>query len=258
MIDSHVHLNDEAFYGKVDETVMAARAAGVTAFICVGFDTVTNRIALDIAHQYPFVYCTLGFHPSIAQNVTEKDLVELELGLEDPKVVAIGECGLDYYWDQTYKDIQHKIFQYQIELANKTKKPLIIHMRDASNDTLSMIRTFKHKDTEGVMHCYSGSVEMAHDFLKENLYISLAGPVTFKNAVTPKAVAAMVPSDRLLVETDSPYLAPSPNRGKPNSPVFLPLVLSAVATLRNMDLSEMDRITEENTRRLFKLPVYRE
>jgi len=255
MIDSHVHLNDEAFYGKVEETVMAARSAGVTAFICVGFDTVTNRIALEIAHQYPYVYCTLGFHPSIAQNVTAADLIELERLLDDPKVVAIGECGLDYYWDQTYKDIQKRIFQYQIELANKTKKPLIIHMRDASQDTLSMIRTFKDKATEGVMHCYSGSVEMVQDFIKENLYISLAGPVTFKNAVTPKAVALMVPSDRLLIETDSPYLAPSPNRGKQNSPEYLPLILSAIAILRTTEFSEIDRITEENTKRLFKLPI---
>ena len=253
MIDSHVHLNAEQFKGLVDETVKQALANGVNAMICIGYDALTNLLALEIADKYPEVYCTLGFHPEIAHDVTQEDIIALESMLKHPKVVGIGECGLDYYWDKTYILEQKAIFKAQIELANKTKLPLIIHMRDSALDTLEMIRQYKHKDTPGIMHCYSGSVEMVELFIKENLHISLAGPVTFKNAVTPKAVAKMVPVERLLIETDAPYLAPMPHRGKQDTPAYLPYTLAEIAKIREISSDELDKITEENTRKLFKI-----
>lgn len=253
MIDSHVHLNAEQFKGLVDETVKQALAIGVNAMICIGYDALTNLLALEIADKYPEVYCTLGFHPEIAHDVTQEDIIALESMLKHPKVIGIGECGLDYYWDKTYILEQKTIFKAQIELANKTKLPLIIHMRDSALDTLEMIRQYKHQDTPGIMHCYSGSVEMVDLFIKENLHISLAGPVTFKNAVTPKAVAKIVPIERLLIETDAPYLAPTPHRGKQNTPAYLPFTLAEIAKIREISMEELDKITEENTRKLFKI-----
>jgi len=253
MIDSHVHLNAEQFKGIVDETVKQALVNGVNAMICIGYDALTNLLAIEIADKYPQVYCTLGFHPEVAHEVTKEDIISLEAMLKHPKVVGIGECGLDYYWDKTYIIEQQAIFQAQIELANKTKLPLIIHMRDSAFDTLAMIKKYKDSDTPGIMHCYSGSVEMVESFTKENLHISLAGPVTFKNAVTPKEVAKIIPIDRLLIETDAPYLAPMPFRGKQNTPAYLPYTLAEVAKLREMSVDELDHITEENTKKLFKL-----
>ena len=253
MIDSHVHLNAVQFQESVDATIQAARSVGVDAFICIGYDPITNMRALEIAHKYPYVFATLGFHPEVAHQVTPADLEALESMINDPKVVGIGECGLDYYWDKTFIVEQKTIFKAQIEMANKHNLPLIVHMRDSAHDTLLMLQTHKAKSTSGIMHCYSGSVEMVSEFLNENLYISLAGPVSFKNAVTPKAVAAMVPSERLLIETDSPYLAPMPFRGKQNTPEYLPYVLKAIADIRVMDVIELDRITQENTCRLFKI-----
>lgn len=253
MIDSHVHLNATEFDTILEETIQRATAAHVNGFMCIGYDPLTNRKAIAIAEAYPSVYCTIGFHPEVAKTITEDDFIELEKMLAHPKVKGIGECGLDYYWDKSAVEEQKHIFRRQIELANKTHLPLIIHMRESALDTLTFLQTYKSYDTEGIMHCYSGSKEMVSDFLKLNLYISLAGPVTFKNAVTPKEVAKIVPIDRLLIETDAPYLAPVPFRGKQNTPEYLPHTLRAIAELRGIPVEELDFKTELNTRRLFKL-----
>jgi TatD DNase family protein len=185
--------------------------------------------------------------------VTEADLLSLEEMLKHPKVVGIGECGLDYYWDKSAIEEQKFVFKSQIELANKLNLPLIIHMRDSAFDTLEMIKNYKAKSTSGIMHCYSGSAQMVTDFVNENLYISVAGPVTFKNAVTPKEVAKVIPIERLLIETDAPYLAPMPYRGKQNTPEYLPYTLAEIARIREMDKDLLDQITEANTIRLFQL-----
>jgi len=258
MIDSHVHLNSTQFDQTVDETIQRSMAVGVNAFICIGYDAVTNMKAIAIAEKYPAVFCTIGFHPEVAKLVTPADLESLEVMLKHPKVVGIGECGLDYYWDKSAITEQKYVFQAQIELANKLNLPIIVHMRDSTLDTLKMLQTYKHQSTSGIMHCYSGSAEMVPDFIKENLYISLAGPVTFKNAVTPKEVAKIVPIERLLIETDAPYLAPVPYRGKQNTPEYLPYTLREVAKLRDIDVDKLDQITEANTIRLFKLTLINE
>ncbi|PKK99871.1 MAG: hydrolase TatD [Tenericutes bacterium HGW-Tenericutes-1] len=253
MIDSHVHLNATQFDTIVDETIKKSMAAGVNAFICIGYDAVTNMKAIAISETYDNVYCTIGFHPEVAKMVTEADLLSLEEMLKHPKVVGIGECGLDYYWDKSAIEEQKFVFKSQIELANKLNLPLIIHMRDSAFDTLEMIKNYKAKSTSGIMHCYSGSAQMVTDFVNENLYISVAGPVTFKNAVTPKEVAKVIPIERLLIETDAPYLAPMPYRGKQNTPEYLPYTLAEIARIREMDKDLLDQITEANTIRLFQL-----
>lgn len=253
MIDSHVHLNSTQFDTIVDETIKKSMAVGVNAFICIGYDAVTNMKAISISERYDNVYCTIGFHPEVAKMVTDADLASLEAMLKHPKVVGIGECGLDYYWDKSAIEEQKFVFKSQIELANKLNLPLIIHMRDSAFDTLEMIKTYKAKSTSGIMHCYSGSAQMVDDFIKENLYISLAGPVTFKNAVTPKEVAKIIPIERLLIETDAPYLAPMPYRGKQNTPEYLPYTLAEIARIREIDRDLLDQITEANTIRLFQL-----
>ena len=253
MIDSHVHLNATQFDTMVDETIKKSMAVGVNAFICIGYDAVTNMKAISISERYDNVYCTIGFHPEVAKMVTDADLASLEAMLKHPKVVGIGECGLDYYWDKSAIEEQKFVFKSQIELANKLNLPLIIHMRDSAFDTLEMIKTYKAKSTSGIMHCYSGSAQMVDDFVQENLYISLAGPVTFKNAVTPKEVAKIIPIERLLIETDAPYLAPMPYRGKQNTPEYLPYTLAEIARIREIDRDLLDQITEANTIRLFQL-----
>ena len=255
MIDSHVHLNSDQFTNIVDETIKSAIAAGVKAMICIGYDAVTNMRAISIAEKYDSVFCTIGFHPEVAKLVTQADLTSLEAMLKHPKVVGIGECGLDYYWDKSAIEEQKFVFKSQIELANKLHLPLIIHMRDSAFDTLEMIKKHKDKSTSGIMHCYSGSKEMVSDFVNENLYISLAGPVTFKNAITPKEVAKVIPIERLLIETDAPYLAPMPYRGKQNTPAYLPYTLAEIAKIREIDVEKLDQITEANTIRLFNLTL---
>lgn len=253
LFDSHVHLNDSDLFPIAEEIIERALHAGVKYFHVIGYDVLTNQRAIELANRYPSVYLALGYHPSAVKDITEEDLLLLEQQLQHPKCVAIGECGLDYYWDKTFEDKQKAIFKAQIELANKTKKPLVIHMRDSAHDTLVMLQKYKDKEVSGIMHCYSGSVEMVKDFLHENMYISLAGPVTFKNAKTPKAVAQIVPLDRLLIETDSPWLAPHPFRGKQNEPSFLPYINEEIARIRNIPVSEMAQITFDNTCRLLGL-----
>jgi TatD DNase family protein len=255
LFDSHVHLNDSDLFPIAEELIQRAIQAGTTHFHVIGYDVVTNYRAIELANKYPTVYMALGYHPTAAKDILPADLHLLEEQLLHPKCVAIGECGLDYYWDKENEHIQKAVFQFQIELANKTKKPLVIHMRDSAHDTLEMLKKYKHSSTQGIMHCYSGSVEMVRDFLDQNMYISLAGPVTFKNARVPKEVAMHIPMDRFLIETDSPWLAPMPYRGKQNEPSYLPYIAQEIASMRNLSYEEFAQITFENTCRLLKISI---
>ncbi len=251
LIDSHLHLNDEILYPRYDEVITDAKKAGVGFFVCVGYDMRTSEMAIDIASRYDCVYASIGFHPSAAHKVTESDFLWFENNINHEKVVAIGECGLDYYWDKSFEKEQKIVFQRQLEIANKTGKPLIIHMRDAISDTLEMLKKYKKLTLKGVMHCYSGSVESMQDFLNLNMKISLAGPVTFKNAKTPKAVAMAIRLEDLLIETDSPYLAPDPFRGKTNEPKYIGLIAKEIALIKNVDVELVEEITSRNAIDLF-------
>jgi len=255
IIDSHVHLNDEDLFPRIEEIIEKAKANGVEAFMCVGYDRESSEMAIEIATMYDEVFAAIGIHPSEAKHYKESDLVWLEENLKHEKVKALGEMGLDYYWDKSNENKQKELFIKQINLANKYRLPIIVHMRDAINDTYEVIKEHKDKELSGVMHCYSGSWEYVKNFTDLNLCISLAGPVTFKNAKTPKEIAQKIKLEYLLVETDAPYLAPMPHRGKTNESKNLKYIVKEIATIRNISVEEVEKYTFNNTVKLFNLTI---
>ena len=251
-IDTHAHIFDEAFEEDRDEVINRIIEANINKVVVVGFSKETNILALELAKKHDFIYPTAGYHPSEANNIIETDIQTLESFINENKVYAIGECGLDYYWVKDNIDKQKWLFNEQIKLAIKYDLPLVIHCRDAVADVYEILKDYKGQ-VRFIMHCYSGSVEMAREFVKLGGYISLGGPVTFKNAKTPKEVAVDVPLDRLLIETDCPYLAPTPYRGKRNEPAYVRNVLNEIAILREMDVNVLENILEQNSINFFKL-----
>ena len=251
-IDTHAHIFDEAFEEDRDEVINRIIEANINKVVVVGFSKETNILALELAKKHDFIYPTAGYHPSEANNIIETDIQALESFINENKVYAIGECGLDYYWVKDNIDKQKWLFNEQIKLAIKYDLPLVIHCRDAVADIYEILKDYKGQ-VRFVMHCYSGSVEMAREFVKLGGYISLGGPVTFKNAKTPKEVAVDVPLDRLLIETDCPYLAPTPYRGKRNEPAYVRNVLNEIALLREMEVYVLENILEQNSINFFKL-----
>ncbi|MCD6482407.1 MAG: TatD family hydrolase [Candidatus Izimaplasma sp.] len=251
LVDTHVHLNSEKFDNNLKEVIERALNNDVKTMIVVGFDKKTNARAISLAEEYPFIYATVGFHPTDAKDIKDSDYDLLIEQLKHKKVVGVGECGMDFYWDKEHADKQTEVFKRQIDLSFKYNKPLIIHMRDASEATYNILS--EYKNLKGVMHCYSGSPEMANDFLNLGLYISLGGPVTFKNGHKPKKVAEMVPLDKILVETDSPYLSPHPFRGKINEPFRVKLVAEEIARIKNMSYEDFANQTTKNAYKLFNI-----
>lgn len=254
IIDTHSHLFDDAFINDVDSCVKRAKEANVDKIILVGFSRQTNNQAQSLAKEYDIFYPTAGLHPSEASDNYVEDLKYLENFIKENKVYAIGECGLDYYWVNDNKDLQKALFKGQLELAVKYDLPIIVHMREATLDTYELIKPYQGK-IRGVMHCYSGSLEMAKEFIKLGLHISLGGPVTFKNAKESKKVALEVDLDNLLVETDCPYLAPTPYRGKRNESSYVVKVIEEIATIKNISIEEVTQKTTSNAKELFKLEV---
>ena len=251
-IDTHSHIFNEAFDLDRQEIIDRCISNNINKLLLVGFSKETNKETLELASKYDFIYPTVGYHPSEANEIVEEDLVLLEQLINENKVYAIGECGLDYYWVKDNKEEQKKLFVAQILLAIKYDLPLVIHCRDAINDVYEILKDYKGK-VRFVMHCYSGSKEMAMEFIKLGGYISLGGPVTFKNSKEPKEVAKIVPIDKLLIETDCPYLAPHPYRGKRNEPSYVRLVLSEIASLREMEEKELEEVLDQNSISFFKL-----
>ncbi|TSB45074.1 TatD family hydrolase [Alkalicoccobacillus porphyridii] len=253
LFDTHVHLNADQFDEDIEEVIERARDADVERMVVVGFDEKTIHRALELIEAYDFLYAAVGWHPVDAIDMTDDHLIWLEELAAHPKVVALGEMGLDYHWDKSPKDIQKEVFVKQIHLAKKVNLPIIIHNRDADQDIVEILEAEGAKKVGGIMHCFGGSVEIADRCLKMNFYISLGGPVTFKNAKRPKEVAKHVPLDKLLIETDCPYLAPHPNRGKRNEPSYVSLVAEEIASLRGMEYEELAKQTTQNANRLFKM-----
>jgi len=251
LFDTHVHLNAEQFEEDLTEVITRAKEAGVANMIVVGFDRPTITKAMELVETYDFLYAAVGWHPVDAIDMTDADLEWIESLAAHPKVVAIGEMGLDYYWDKSPKEIQMEVFRKQIRLARRVKLPIIIHNREATADIITILREEEASLVGGIMHCFSGSVETAKECLEMNFYISLGGPVTFKNAKKPKEVAAEVPLDRLLIETDCPYLAPHPFRGKRNEPAYVKLVAEQIASIKQVSVEEVAHITTENAKKLF-------
>ncbi len=251
LIDTHTHLNSHKYGEHVDDVINRARAADVGVMIVVGYDKETNKKAIELAERHPFLYATVGYHPTEAKHITDPDFRLLERQLAHERVVGVGECGLDFYWDKDHIDQQVAVLNKQIELSKRFDKPLVIHMRDASEATYNVLA--EHAPVKGIMHSYSGSAEMVPLFTELGLHISLAGPVTFHNGHKPKAVAKVVPLDRLLIETDSPYLSPHPFRGKTNEPARVKLVAEEIARLRDMSYSDIAKITTDNAKALFRI-----
>lgn len=251
LFDTHVHLNAEQFEEDLTEVIARAKEAGVSNMLVVGFDRPTITRAMELIEEYEFLYAAVGWHPVDAIDMTDADLDWIESLAAHPKVVAIGEMGLDYHWDKSPKDIQMEVFRKQIRLAKKVELPIIIHNREATADILTILNEENAAEVGGIMHCFSGSAETAKVCLEMNFYISLGGPVTFKNAKKPKEVAAEVPLERLLIETDCPYLAPHPFRGKRNEPAYVKLVAEQIAAIKQIPVEEVSRITTENAKKLF-------
>lgn len=252
IFDTHCHLNSDQLIENIDEILANAQKVGVNKFLVVGWNKESSLLAVKLAEQYDCIYAAIGFHPTDVFDVTEEDFQEVFKYINHPKVVAVGEIGLDYYWikEQEKRDIQKEYFIRQIEIANKYKKPISIHNRNAFEDCLNVLKEYTPVYS-GVMHCYSGSVEALNDVLKLGLYIGLDGPLTFTNAKTPKEVCEEVPLDRLLVETDCPYLAPHPLRGTVNEPKNIALVLDEVARLKGLSKKHILDVIYKNSCKLF-------
>ena len=254
-IDSHAHLDDERFEKDRDEVIDSLYGNDVEALLNPGADLNSSKEALDLAEKYPFIYAAVGIHPHDSKYMKEEHLDIFKEMAGNKKVIAIGEIGLDYYYDNSDRDVQRKWFREQIRLAKDLDLPYIVHNRDAHEDVLRIMKEEHYDGVRGILHCYSGSAELSREFIKLGFYISLGGPVTFKNAKAPKLVAKEVPFDKLLIETDSPYLTPEPFRGKRNEPKYVRYVAEEIAKIRNVSLDELAEKTRENFNRLFNLSL---
>ncbi|KAA0543727.1 TatD family deoxyribonuclease [Bacillus sp. BGMRC 2118] len=253
LFDTHVHLNADQFNEDLEEVIQRALDHNVKKMVVVGFDRITITRAMELIDSYSFLYAAIGWHPVDAIDMTDEDLMWIEQLASHPKVVAIGEMGLDYYWDKSPKDLQQEVFRKQIRLAKKLKMPIVIHNREATQDIVDILKEEEASEVGGIMHCFSGSLEVAKACIDMNFYISLGGPVTFKNAKKPKEVAAEIPLDKLLIETDCPYLAPHPYRGKRNEPSYVTLVAQEIATLKGITYDEVVQKTYDNARQIFNI-----
>ncbi|MGM0838783.1 MAG: TatD family hydrolase [Bacillota bacterium] len=251
LFDTHVHLNADQYEEDLQEVIERARNEKVMNMVVVGFDRKTIQKAMELVEQYDFIYAAVGWHPVDAIDMTEEDLNWIEELASHEKVVAIGEMGLDYHWDKSPKDIQKEVFRKQVQLAKRVKLPIVIHNRDATADVVEILKEENAKEVGGIMHCFTGSLEVAKECMEMNFYISFGGPVTFKNAKKPKEVVKEIPLDMLLIETDCPYLTPHPYRGKRNEPGYVRLVAEEIAYLRGMTVEEIGEKTTANAKKLF-------
>lgn len=250
--DTHAHYNDEAFAGDRDALLSALPAAGIGLVLNPGCDTASSQAAVALAAQWPHVYAAVGLHPENCGGCGEADFDAVRTLCAHPKVVAIGEIGLDYYWaENPPRDWQNAVFRRQLALAEELDLPVIVHDRDAHGDCLTAVSEFPN--VRGVFHCFSGSPEMAETLLRRGWYLGFDGPVTYKNAKKAIEVIALCPLDRMLLETDSPYLSPVPHRGERNDSRNLPWIAAKLAQIKGVSAEEIARAAAENGRRLFRI-----
>lgn len=247
--DTHAHYDSSKFDADRDAVLRALPESGVTLVVDPGDNAERSRRAVELAQQYPHVYAAVGWHPEEAENWDENSLPAIRELAKQPKVCAIGEIGLDYYWDTTYRERQKEMFRAQIELALELDLPVIVHDREAHGDSLEIVRDYP--ELRGVFHCFSGSVEMAQELLRRGWYLGFDGPITYKNAARAPEVIRICPMERILLETDSPYLAPVPNRGKRNDSRNLPYIAATVARIKDMPVEAVAAQTMENGKKLF-------
>lgn len=251
--DTHVHLNLDPYDGDRDDVIARARDAGVELIVNVGFDLATSRESIALAESHEFIYASVGMHPHDAAALTDDVLTELRSLASHPKVVAIGETGLDHYRDLSPRDAQDAAFRSQIRLARELGLPLIVHSRDALADTLRIVDDEGAPEAGGVMHCFPGDAEYAREVIARGFHVGIGGPVTYSNRGRLVAVAESVPLNRLLLETDAPWLPPAPHRGKRNEPSYVALVARAIADIRGLAVADLARATTGNALRLFRV-----
>lgn len=250
IFDTHSHYDDEKFNPDREMLLSTLQSQGVSDVVSCGCDIETTQFNFDLAQAYNFMYFAAGFHPECLEGASLKDLELIKKFAQNKKCVAIGEIGLDYHWMSSTKEVQKEFFTAQIELAADLDLPVIVHDREAHGDTLDILKATKPK---GVVHCFSGSKEMAREIIKLGMYIGMNGVITFNNARKSLEVVKEIPLDRLVLETDCPYLAPVPHRGKRNDSSLIPFVAEKIAALLEMDVQELLNITNENAKKLYNL-----
>ena len=250
IIDTHMHLYDKKFDSIREEVIKESLDAGITKMIVCGCDYETSLKCIELATKYDFIYASIGVHPSDAHKENDKSLSWIYELAKNSKVVAIGEIGLDYYWDKTYIDIQKEIFIKQINIAKELNLPIIVHSRDSINDSYNIL---KDNLTRGVLHCYSGSVEMAREFVKLGYYLGVGGVVTFNNSKEIKKVVEDIDLNMLLTETDAPYLAPVPFRGQINKSAYIPYIINKISEIKKLNTIDVENILYNNALKLFDI-----
>jgi TatD DNase family protein len=251
LIDTHVHLDDPCYDKDRDAVIVRAKEEGVDYLIVVASDLKSSKRCIGLIEEFDSLYAAVGVHPHEAKTVDKDTYFELKELAKNKKVVAIGEIGLDYHYNHSPREVQKEVFRDQIRLAKKSTLPIIIHHREALSDTIEMVQ--EEGIREGVFHCFSGSLEEAEEVISLGFYVSIAGPVTFKNAKRLQELMKELPLDKLLIETDGPYLSPHPFRGKRNEPAYLKYIAEKIAELKGLSLDEIARTTTENAKKLFRL-----
>lgn len=253
IIDTHTHYDDKAFDADRDTLLKSFPEAGIESVVNIGASIASTKQTLELMKHYPFVYGAAGVHPSETAQLDEKQIDWLLKISSSPKIVAIGEIGLDYYWEEPGHSIQKHWFAQQMDLARQAKLPVVIHSRDAAKDTLDMMKAENASDLGGVIHCFSYPLEIAREFLNMGFYLGIGGVLTFNNAKKLKEVVSYMPMDRIVLETDCPYLSPAPNRGKRNSSLNLPYVIKAISELKNVSEEEIISATNRNAKELYHM-----
>lgn len=258
LIDTHAHLDDARYDADREAVIARAREAGIETFVSIGCDLATSKSAVDLAGRYPFVYAAVGVHPHEVKHIEDGWYDEFRRLAGHKKVVAYGEIGLDYHYNHSPPKLQRERFREQVDLAKELRLPLVIHTREAQEDTIAILKEENAGEVGGVFHCFSGDAWLAKDALDLGFYLSFSGVITFPSATMLRDIVKTVPLDRILVETDCPYLTPVPHRGKRNEPAFVKLVAEKIAEVKGATevagVEELGRITSGNAQRLFKIP----